>query len=171
MSSATISLYGSLRTPKVDAGLAVNAESVRRLDADSIISPARDLYDLYGREAELGSLDGYTYGMDPEYIITLENAIRNPQYSYYLNVPQGLQGVNQDAKTLTPQVYMNKTEADSLGVNRFQSLGFAPTYKLTSALRPQTKNLPKQDRRFLAEQTRLERIMNRVNVAPFYSDT
>lgn len=169
--SSAISLYASLRTPKVDAGLASNAESVRRLDQDSIIAPAAFTYDLYGREAELGSLNGYTYGMDPEYIIELENAVRNPQYSYYLNVPQGLQGVNQDVKELTPNVYASKAPADSLGVNRFQYLGFAPTYKLTSSLRPQLGNLSKQDKQFLADQTRLERIMNRVNVASFYSNT
>lgn len=167
--SASISLYGSLRTPKVDAGLAVNALSLRRT-GDEILNPARPLYDLYGREAEMGSLDGYTFGMDPEYQIELTEAVTRPSYSYYLNVPQGLQGVDQDVKEITPQVYMNKSEADALGVNRYQSLGFAPEYKLTSALRPQYSSLSKENRNFLATQTRLERIMNRVNVSPYYSN-
>ncbi len=169
--SANISLYAALRTPRVDTGLAANAQSVQRLEQDSIIAPARFPYDLYGREAVISSLNGYTYGMDPLQQIVQENAIRNPQYGYYLNVPQGIQGVGQDTKTLTPKLFMDSQEKDTLGVNRYQYFGFSPTYKLDSEMRPQYSNMNKQDRDFLAEQTRLERIMNRTNVSPYYSVT
>lgn len=168
---SSLSLTASIRVPKVNSGLANTLESERRLDQEYIINPNRALYDDYGREAAIDTITDLTWGDDPMYRIDEENEVSRPQYSYYLNVPQGLQGVG-DAMDYTFQAPRYKTmqNADTLGVNRFDSLGFAPTYKINTQLRPEWNNLSPADQQNLIEQERVQRIMSRLNQSARYSN-
>lgn len=167
----SLSLTSSIRVPKVNTGLAANLLSERRLDQEYIVNPPRALYDDYGREAVIDTVTDLTFGDDPLYRMLEEDVISRPQYSYYLNVPQGLQGVS-DGEDYTAQapVYKSMRNADTLGVQRFDSLGFAPTYKINSELRPEFNNLSLADQANLVEQERVNRIMSRVNESSRYSN-
>lgn len=167
----SLSLTASIRTPKVNPGLSVNLLSERRLDQEYIINPNRALYDDYGREAGIDTITDLTWGDDPLYRMLEEDEVSRPQYSYYLNVPQGLQGVS-DSEDYTSQAprYKSMAGADTLGVDRFSSLGFAPTYKINTPLRPQFSNLSYADQRNLVEMERVNRIMSRINENARYSN-
>src|SRR5579872_6270789 len=148
----SLSLTASIRVPKVNTGLSNTLFSERRLDQEYIINPPRPLYDDYGREASIDTVTDLTFGDDPLYRMLEEDEVSRPQYSYYLNVPQGLQGVS-DAEDYTDQapVYKSMRNADTLGVNRFDSLGFAPTYKINTRLRPEFDGLSRADQETLVE--------------------
>ena len=167
----SLSLTASIRTPKVNTGLSNNLFSERRLDQEYIINPQRALYDDYGRVAAIDTVTDLTFGDDPLYRMLEEEEVSRPQYSYYLNVPQGLQGVG-DSEDYTAQapVYKSMRNADTLGVNRFDSVGFAPTYKINSELRPEFSNLNRADQSNLVEMERVNRIMSRVNESSRYSN-
>lgn len=167
----SLSLTSSIRVPKVNTGLAVNLLSERRLDQSYIINPDRALYDLYGREASIDTITDLTFGDDPLYRIEEENEVSRPQYSYYLNVPQGLQGVS-DGMDYTSQAprYKSMKNADTMSGNRFDSLGFAPSYKINTELRPEFANLSYADQENLVEQERVNRIISRVNESSRYSN-
>src|SRR5271156_826650 len=120
----SLSLTSSIRVPKVNTGLAVNLLSERRLDQSYIINPDRSLYDDYGRVAGIDTIVDETWGDDPLYRMEVENEVSRPQYSYYLNVPQGLQGVS-DGMDYTSQAprYKSLRNADTMSTDRFSSLG------------------------------------------------
>lgn len=165
------SLQAAIRTPKVTTGLASNVQSERSLNPNYIINPDRALYDLYGRSASIDSIDAETVGMDPQYRIINENALR-PQYGSYLDVPQGLSGVSENEMALVPQLYKSKSGTDTLiGANpgRYSTYGFAPTYKIDGPIRPAFAGLPSEDQVFLKETERNSRIMNRVYATPRYA--
>lgn len=167
----SLSLTASIRTPKINTGLAANLLSERRLDQSYIINPNRALYDDYGREAGIDTIVDETWGDDPLLRMLVEDEVSRPQYSYYLNVPQGLQGVS-DAEDYTSQAprYKSLKNADTLSVNRFDSLGFAPAYKINTELRPEFNNLSYADQENLVEQERVNRIISRVNESSRYSN-
>lgn len=168
---ANLSLTASIRVPKVNSGLAANLESERRIDQEYIIAPNRALYDNYGREAGIDTIKDLTWGDDPLYRMLEEDEVSRPQYSYYLNVPQGLQGVSDDMDyTSQAPRYKSMYGSDTLGVNRFDSLGFAPTYKINTQLRPQFNNLSYADQANLTEMERVNRIMSKVNESARYSN-
>jgi hypothetical protein len=167
----SLSLTASIRTPKINTGLAANLLSERRLDQSYIINPDRALYDDYGREAGIDTITDLTWGDDPLYRMDEENEVSRPQYSYYLNVPQGLQGVGSGTDyTAEAPMYKSLRNADTLGVNRYDSLGFAPTYKINTELRPEFSNLSYADQENLVEAERVNRIMSRVNESARYSN-
>jgi hypothetical protein len=167
----SLSLTSSIRVPKVNTGLAANLLSERRLDQEYIIAPNRALYDDYGRTAGIDTITDLTWGDDPLYRMDEENEVSRPQYSYYLNVPQGLQGVGSgEDYTAEAPMYKSFRNADTLGVNRFDSLGFAPTYKINTELRPEFSNLSYADQQNLVEMERVNRIMSRVNESSRYSN-
>ena|SRR5579872_1364454 len=165
---SAFSINAAIRTPKVTTGLASNVQSERSLNPNYIIEPDRYPFDNYGRSAPWDSINTLTTGMDPEYRIEVEESLR-PQYSYYLDVPQGLSGVSENDQALIPSLYKSKAEADTLGVNRYSYFGFAPTYKLDTPLRPAFANLDKEDMMFLKDRERNARIMDRVYATPRYT--
>jgi hypothetical protein len=170
--SAT-SLQAAIRTPKVTTGLAWNIQSERSLNPNYIINPDRALYDNYGRSSAIDTITTLTAGMDPEYRIITENELR-PQYSAYLDVPQGLSGVSENEQSLIPRMYKSRANTDTLLGNtpgRYTYFGFAPTYKVDAPLRPAFSGLNPEDQSFLKEIERSQRIMDRVYATPRYAQS
>lgn len=164
------SLTASVRTPKVASGLAANIQSERRLNPSYIINPSRATYDTYGRAAPLDSINALTSGFDPLYRIVTENELR-PQYSPYLNVPEGLEGVVENS-AMRPRMYKSKAGTDTMLGNtpgRYSTYGFSPSYRVDAPLRPAFRGLSKADQDFLKEIERTSRIQNRVYATPRYS--
>ncbi len=164
---ANISLTAAIRVPKVNTGLASNADSERRINLDYIVCPRRGLYDTYGRgPVGIDSIDTLTANgcHDPMYRIELENEVYRPQWGYYLNVPQGMEG----GQVGGPSRY-NLSRADTLGMYRDQFLGYDGTYKVNTPLRPQFAG-NKDDAMFYADMERMERITNRVNMSDRYAN-
>ena len=91
----SISITGSLRIPKVTSGLAPNSQSTRYLNQPDIISPQPTLIgggvsDIYGRESPYDSVTTQTYGQNPLQRMLPEALVSRPEYSTFLNVPNGL---------------------------------------------------------------------------------
>lgn len=154
---ANISLTGSLRTPKVTTGLAVNLQSMRQLYPSEIINPNRNLYDTYGRPSAIDSMMTQTAGTNPQYRVLTENMLR-PQYSYYLNLPEGLDQ--------TP-ARMQSQERDTLGVQRDQAFNMNPAYKIVGPPKMSVSS-SQGDNSFLRSVEEVNRISNRKNMTTRY---
>jgi len=165
---STVSLTAAIKTPKVTTGLASNLQSERSLNQNYIINPNRALYDDYVREANIDSIDALTVGYDPMYRIDVEDSLR-PQYSEYLDVPQGIQGVTADEDALVVRKDFYKGGSDTRGVGMYTNLGFAPQYKINSTLRPAFSTLDPADQEFLVEQQMYTQKMDRVYATPRYT--
>jgi hypothetical protein len=125
------SLTKNLRTPKVypDPG---NVAQTFRLFVDNATCGIPDYrLDQYNRPSSIygglsieGSGSGNSGGspgcFSPLYRIEVEN-LQRPQYSEYLNVPQGLM--------MTQNEYENRPHTDMLGVNRGRAFGLDGVYK------------------------------------------
>lgn len=93
----SFSLQSALRTPKVTSGLTPQLQSLRELDSDVVYSPQPTMIqglvsDTYGRAAPYNSVVTQTVGQDPLQRILVENLVTRPEYSTYLNVPEGMAG-------------------------------------------------------------------------------
>jgi len=167
----SISIQAAIRTPKVNTGLAANEISLRRLDDDYTIAPDRSLasgifHDDYGRIAPIDSVTSETSTMDPQYRMDVEQAVSRPNYSSYLNVPQGLWGISGGGNYNVSD-YSNTSEKDTMGVQRYSSLGFAKTYKVVSAPRNiYSSQVPGE---FIESEQR-DRRMSRKNAGVYYAN-
>lgn len=136
---STISLSKSLRTTKTTPGLGNVAADMRIQGyGNPVCSYGQPLVDTYGRYATVYAgltMDGPGIAgcASPLNRIEVENVLR-PQYSDYLNVPQGLmefQPVSEGA---------NRPRADLLGVNRDQAFGLTGLYDYLPAPTPNQLN-------------------------------
>jgi hypothetical protein len=139
----TLSLEKNLRTVKVSVDPGNYAQGFRLFDSSTC--PNYVNVDQYGRggisvnsgypqlNTSLG-LHGICYS--PMYLIQNENAVSRPQYSTYLNVPEGLQ--------LTQNEYWNSAgKQDLLGVSRDRAFGLDGIYAIPNY--PKSSN-PSSDR-------------------------
>lgn len=133
---SAISLNKSLRTVKVSNDPGNYAQGFRLFDASAC--PNYTNVDQFGRPGinvnsgypQLNtSLGNFGVCYSPLYLITNENVVSRPQYSTYLNVPEGLQ--------LTQSQYRNVPHNDLLGVDRDRAFGLDGTY----AVPPYPKDL------------------------------
>ena len=117
---SSISLTKALRTPKVSNDPGNVAFTVSNLfDENNKCAIPQLLIDSYGRPTSIdGGLpflgNGAPACSTALYRISTENMLR-PQYSEYLNVPQGMQ--------LTQNEYVGRSYYDTLGVNRDRAFG------------------------------------------------
>jgi hypothetical protein len=144
--SGTLSLSKSLRTNKVanDPG---NVAGTFRL---FVSNPTADiptyLIDQYGRPASIYSAlkfegHGAPASISPEYRIQVEN-LQRPQYSSYLNVPQGIMMTNSE--------YQSRPHVDLMGMNRNRAFGYDGVYNTMPY--PVNAENPASDTDFLLQQ-------------------
>lgn len=93
----SFSLSSALRVPKVTSGLTPQLQSLRSLESQNIYSPQPTMIqgqvsDTYGRASPYNSVMTQTVGQNPLQRILVENLVSRPEYSTYLNVPEGLSG-------------------------------------------------------------------------------
>lgn len=93
----SFSLQSALRTPKVTSGLTPQLQSLRSLEFDNTYSPQPVeiqgmVSDTYGRASPYNSVMTQTVGQNPLQRILVENTVVRPEYSTYLNVPEGMSG-------------------------------------------------------------------------------
>lgn len=143
---SNISLQGALRTDKVTPDMQNTAAALRTLGYATLCNIPDNLHDAYGRPTSLyGGLTLLGTGTNagcytPEYRIQVENILR-PQYSEYLNVPEGL-------AEIIPNVGPNRQHYDTMGVNRARVFGLDGSYDY---IKPPALN-PKSDKDFLLSQ-------------------
>jgi len=117
---SAISLSKALRTPKVSLDAGNVGFTVSNLfDENNKCAIPQLLVDTYGRPVAIDAGLPFLGNGAPAcstalYRISTENELR-PQYSEYLNVPQGLQ--------LTQNEYVGRPYYDTLGVNRQRAFG------------------------------------------------
>lgn len=152
--SGLVSLNKSIRTQKVTPEAFEIAETFRRFGPANATCDIPDYRtDQYGRPTSIygglsiegsgnGSHGGAAGCFPAGYRITVENYLR-PQFSEYLNVPQGLQ--------MTQSEYQNRPHYDLLGVNRSRDgvFGIDGVYKGITA--PAKWN-PSSDSDYLASE-------------------
>ena len=123
----SISLNKSILTPKVSNGVGNMMQYMRtfQMPADvnyvNVDSYGRGPISVYsGNYPQLNSSLGvYSARFSPLYRIDVENAQR-PQYSQYLNVPQGLMMFQSE--------YTQRPYVDLMGVNRDRAFGMDGMY-------------------------------------------
>lgn len=132
--ASTISLTKSLRTNKVANDPGNVANTFRIFTSNPTCSIADYRLDQYNRPASIygglsieGSGNGSNGGspgcFSPLYRIEVEN-LQRPQYSQYLNVPQGIMN--------TVNEYSNRPHTDMLGANRDRAFGLDGVYRRMS---------------------------------------
>lgn len=127
---STVSFQKSLRTTKVTGDSGAFAQHYRVFDPEYQIAPSRYLVDQYNRPAPISSLQTLstdTSAFSPLYMIETQNFL-NPQYSAYLNVPQGLNALQSN--------YQSNQTWDTLSGSavggRGRAFGYEGTYQMAA---------------------------------------
>lgn len=96
----SFSISSAVRVPKVTTGIVNQLQSLRSLQSEDIYSPQPVqiqgmVSDTYGRAAPYNSVVTQTVGQNPLQRMLPENLVARPEYSTYLNVPEGMAGGDQ----------------------------------------------------------------------------
>lgn len=143
----SISLTKSLKTSKVAVDPGNVAQGHRLFVSNPTCNIPTYLVDTYGRNANItAGLQFEGVGapgcVSSQYRIQVENNNSRPQYSQYLNVPQGLMA--------TVSEYPNQPSKDMLGVYRDKSFGLDGVYQRMAY--PEKATDPNSSADFLAQQ-------------------
>ena len=143
---SAISLTSALKTTKVANDAGSVAQGFRLFVSNIENDIPNYLVDPYGRPCPIdGCLQwkgkGAAGALSPLWIIENQNML-NPQYSQYLNVPQGLQ--------MTQNEYPNRPHTDLLGVNRDRAFQMNGSYDRMPY--PSSNTNPGSDADFLLQQ-------------------
>jgi len=162
---ADVSIYNTIRSSKVNTGLAPSYFSTRIFDEDGQVCPIRSNVSDYGvTGVARDSINTYTSGcFSPLSRIVVEN-VQRPQYSTYLNADAINSPGIGDEDNQSDYAYQTKTSYDTqLGYNYTRPVApnMRPSYKFSQA-RPVNQEFNNKQ---LRESEKVNCFMNRV-----YSD-
>lgn len=153
----SISLTKSLRTTKVASDPGNVAQGFRLFDDNMQCQLGTTMVDTYGRPSALYAGNQFLGNgapgcFTPQYRIMTENIVSRPQYSAYLNLPQGLSMMNSEVQ--------GRKTVDLLGVGRDRSFGMDGTFQY--APYPSDSN-PSSDDAFMNNQSWFNGKLQKVN--------
>lgn len=162
----SLSLQSSLRTSKVSSDIGNVAQSFRLFVSNPTCEIPKYNVDMYNRPVSIMGGNQFEGNGAPGcvsslYRIEVENNIVRPQYSQYLNLPQGL--------AMTMNEYPNAPHRDLLGVNRDRAYDMNGVYQNTEY--PEKAVNPNSDADFNAQMAYNQRYVRKYDQRAWLSST